>query len=332
MFFPHFSQKFHAALPDNKEQPIVITGHMRPDGDCIGSMVGMGLALQASGYQVNIYNNDPIPRTLENFQGNISYTVADKQMNLSENPFVIACDAADQERMGEQINHVFPEVNICVDHHITNEGYGSCNLIDPHAAATAEIIAGMFFDLEYPIDKDAAQALYIGIATDTGQFRYPSTTRRVFELASRLLECGANPGEASIALYDQELPQKMELLQRFLSRLERKCDQQLCLGYICGSDYEETGATYDDAEGLVDYARSLYGVEIGAILEERGNKLKGSLRAKEARMRVDILAGQFGGGGHACAAGFSVEGAEVKHFYSKFVNAVENHIRDLELD
>ena len=157
-------------------------------------------------------------------------------------------------------------------------------------------------------------------------FRFPSTSKRVFEIASRLLDAGVNPGRVSNLVYENESHAKIKLLQRFLASLKTELDGRVCIGSLPIGVYEECGAQIEDSEGLVDYARCITGVEIGVLLEERPTILKGSLRAKSPEMRVDQIAALFGGGGHACAAGFSTQNT-IKDFYPELVKCIESHIQ-----
>jgi phosphoesterase RecJ-like protein len=199
----------------------------------------------------------------------------------------------------------FPRAVASIDHHLSNDHGAEENLIDDAAAATAEILAGIAFDLGLAVDSIAAKALYAGIMTDTGQFRYASTTPRVFEIVGRLLRCGAEPAEAGFHLYERESFGRMKLLQHFLASLRLECDGRLCLGVLPIGIFEQTGTTGEDTEGLVDYARAIDGVDIGVLLEERPGMTKASLRAKDPAFRLDQVAALFGGGGHACAAGLN---------------------------
>jgi phosphoesterase RecJ-like protein len=241
----------------------------------------------------------------------------------------VTVDCADKKRIGDRLIELFPEVALNVDHHISNKAYAKENLIIATASATAEILAGFYMDLGYEIDAVTAQALYVGIATDTGQFRFPSTTPETFEIARRLCEYGAQPSVAAHELYECETFAKIKLLQNFLNSLSMEFDHRVCVGLIENGVYAETGATIDDSEGLVDYARSIAGVDIGVLIEDRDGALKGSLRAKNPFYRVDQVAKQFNGGGHACAAGLNVENSSIKEFYPQLMEALGKHLETL---
>ena len=212
-----------------------------------------------------------------------------------------------------------------MDHHVSNNHYAHLNFVLSDASATGEILAKFFLDCEMKIDPTTADALYVGIATDTGQFCYSGTNASVFEVCRKLCEYGAEPSLVAHELYEREKPGRVQLLQRFLASFQMEHDNRVCIGTIQNECYEETNTQPEDAEGFVDYARSMEGVEIGALVEERSGQLKGSLRAKDACYRVDLLAKQFSGGVHACAAGFNVNKALVE-FYPELVDAIGQHL------
>src|SRR5581483_421148 len=220
----------------------------------------------------------------------------------------------------------YPAPVAVIDHHLSNLGFASFNLVDSSSAATCEILAGVLFDNGLPVDAQAAQALFTGILTDTGQFRFNSTSRRCFVLAGELVARGANPADAGYELYERETEGKLRLLQHFLASLRLECNGRVCVGILPAGIFETTGSNAEDTEGLVDYARSIDGVAIGALIEERPDgSVKASLRAKDPAFRVDLIAAQFNGGGHACAAGLNLKtGAE--NFYARLVATLARRV------
>jgi len=145
-------------------------------------------------------------------------------------------------------------------------------------------------------------------------------------MVQSLLECGANPAAAANDLYENESYARIQLIQAFLASLEMHLDNRVCVGTITDAMYKQTGATIDDADGLVDYARSIKGVEIGVLVEERSGAIKGSLRSKDPKYRVDQIAQVFGGGGHACAAGLNVSDASIETFKPKLLSEITNQL------
>jgi phosphoesterase RecJ-like protein len=295
------------ALEAARGQRIWVAGHLRPDGDCIGSQVGLVRVLRALGYDAVAINGDPVPQNLRDLVQDTPFV---HEVPADQTPaagVTITVDCSGRSRIGEKLSRALPPSLLNIDHHISNPGDAAFNWIDAESPATGAILAEIFFAAGYPVDAITANALYAGIATDTGQFRFPNTRGEVFELVARLCEAGAEPARVAAAIYEQESFARLHLLQRFLHSLELSADGKVCLGVVTQKDFSETGALTEDSEGLVDYARSLAGVAIGVYLEDRGNFIKGSFRAKEEKYRVDQIAAQFNGGGHACAAGFRVE-------------------------
>ncbi len=302
-FFPELAQRFAQVLPRLQGRRVVVIGHARPDGDCIGSQVALARLLAVHGIEVHCANGDPVPRRLAYLAPEHVFHSAD---SLPAGDYTaVLVDCADLARVGAKLAARFPQPLLSIDHHLGNNHGAAENLVDHAAAATAEIIAGIAFDLELPVDATTAKALYAGIVTDTGQFRHASTTARVFELVGRLIACGAEPVEAGYHIYERESFGRMKLLQHFLSSLRLECEGRVCVGVLPLGIFEATGTGPEDTEGLVDYARAIDGVEIGVLLEERPGMTKGSLRGKNPALRLDRVAAQFGGGGHACAAGLN---------------------------
>lgn len=283
-------------------------GHARPDGDCIGSQVALARVLATRGHEVICVNSDPIPRRLAFLAPGMPFLRTDDALRDSTDYAAIFVDCADHARAGERLKVRFPAPVGNIDHHLSNIGYAETNLVDSASAATCEILAGVFFDNGLTVDAQAAQGLYTGILTDTGQFRFTSTTRRTFLLAAELMARGAKPTEAGFELYERETTGKLQLLQRYLSSLTMECDGRVCIGTLPNGVFEETGSTAEDTEGLVDYARCIDGVDVGVLIEERPDgAVKASLRAKDPAYRLDRIAAQFNGGGHACAAGLNLK-------------------------
>lgn len=239
-------------------------------------------------------------------------------------------DCADYARTNLRLCERFPSPLGCIDHHFSNHSSARINAIDPSASATAELIAGMAFDAGLEISPENACRLYMGIATDTRQFTTPSTRPKTFEIAARLLECGADAAGVAVELYQRETMGKLKLLGRFLETLELFENSRACIGVLKAGIFAETGSEKADSDGLVDYARSIDGVEIALLLEQMPNGVKGSLRAKTPDMRVNEIAARFGGGGHLAAAGFTAEGERLETFRDKIVAIVGEHLREYD--
>lgn len=313
---------FRELLEELRGLPVAILGHIRPDGDCIGSQVALCRVMRALGWDAVAVNGHAVPRVLTPF---VEGTPFHEANGFSvDGRRALAVDCSDAERLGVDLRGLFPNVDGQIDHHLSNTRFARRNLVRPEASAVAEILARLFLDLRLPIDPVTAQALYMGIATDTGQFRFPAVSAEVFSICGRLVELGARPAVAANFLYERESRAKALLLGRFLASLQFYCAGRVCVGILNRHVWAETGALREDTEGLVDYTRLIDGVEIGVLLEEREEVTKGSFRSKDPSHRVDLLANQFNGGGHACAAGFNPR-LTLEEFWPRLLSALENH-------
>ncbi len=321
--YPQFTTGFAVLLQELKGKRVVVIGHQRPDGDCIGSQVALCRVLLAQGIDAICVNPDRVPRRIRFLVGDTPFFQRDEVRH--DGRLALYTDCADHGRAGERMRQLYPEAHACVDHHLSNYGFAKHNFVDTDSAATAEMLAGMFLDARLPIDRTTAQALYTGIMTDTGQFRFASTSVRVFHLAAELVARGADPALAGQELYERESFGKLKLLQYFIGSLKLECGGRACVGVLRNGIFEDIGASVEDTEGLVDYARSVEGVEIGVLIEERPGMIKASLRAKHGGLRMDTLAAQFNGGGHASAAGLNCP-TTLGEFYPKLLAALKQRL------
>jgi phosphoesterase RecJ-like protein len=319
-YYPAFAPRFAALLAALPAGRLVVIGHARPDGDCIGAQVALARVLRALGREVVCANPDPVPRRLQFCVGDTPFVLG---ANLGAGDWTaLFVDCADLARAGDRLSARFPAPFASFDHHLSNPGFATHNLVDPDSAATCEILAGLCSDQGLALDPTAATALYAGIATDTGQFRFHSTTRRTFLLAAELVAAGARPAEAAAELYERESRGKLKLLEHFLASFQFECGGRVCIGVLPAGSYEGTGTQPEDIEGMVDYARGIDGVDVGVLIEERAGGIKASLRAKDPACRVDRVAALFGGGGHACAAGLNVKGGTPAGFRAQLLAAL----------
>jgi phosphoesterase RecJ-like protein len=331
-YYPEFSDGFAGILSAVAGRSVAVVGHARPDGDCIGSQVALARVLAARGSATMCVNPDPVPRRLAFAARGMKFIRTDEAILLPEDTVAVFVDCADHARAGERLKARFPNPAGCIDHHLSNSGFATINVVDSHSAASCEILAGIFIDAGLPIDAGTATALFTGIVTDTGQFRYNSTSQRCFVLAGELVARGASPPEAGYELYERESAGKLQLLQNFLASLKMECGGRVCIGMLPPGIYERTGTTAEDTEGLVDFARCVDGVDIGVLIEERSDGgVKASLRSKDPLCRLDLVAGQFGGGGHACAAGLNKKGGAAE-FRAQLLGALEERLRIMDAE
>jgi phosphoesterase RecJ-like protein len=327
-FYPELSPRFAGFLAELPGRKIAVVGHARPDGDCIGSQAALARVLRARGHEVACLNPDPVPRRLEFVVAGLKFL---RPAGFTADDYTaVFVDCADHDRAGEKLRERFPSPFGNIDHHLSSASFARHNFVDPTSAATAEILAGMLFDNGIPIDAATAQALYVGILTDTGQFRFNSTSRRTFLLAAELRTRGADPAKAGYELYERETAGTLELLQQFLASFRFEGGGRICIGLLPDGIFAETGTKPEDTEGMVDYARAIDGVDIGVLIEQLPDGIKASLRARDPRYRLDLIAAGFNGGGHACAAGLNLKGETLDSFYPRLLAALENRLRTVE--
>ena len=328
MYFPFFKKSFRNLLSDLGEHPILVLSHVRSDGDSIGSQVALIYLLRALGKEALGVYPDGFAGYLEPFIEGVPFL---SQEALGDRKYtVITVDCASYERVGMDLSSARSEVFANFDHHISNTGYGEYNFVGGELSSTAELIAGLALDADLPITPQTAQALYLGIASDTGQFRYNTTSRRVFELASKLLEYGASVSKHADCLYNHLPFERLALLGQFLTTLKLELEGKVCIGYLKQSFYETSHASLEASEGFVDYVRDIKGVKVGVLLEERlDGQLKGSLRANSDHFRMNELAQKWSGGGHGAAAGFNLE-TTIEAFYPKLLEGLRTHLEQVK--
>lgn len=327
MHYPRFAARFAVLLSELRGKKVVVIGHQRPDADCIGSQVALCRLLRSHDIDAVCMNPDKVPRRIKFLVGDTPFLQRD-EIPRGER-MAIFTDCADHGRAGDKIREMYPAPVACFDHHISNQGFARFDFVDTASSAAAEVLTGLFLDADLPIDRVTAQALYTGIMTDTGQFRFASTSERVFRLCAELVARGADPALAGQELYERESMGKLKLLQHFISSLKLECGGRVCIGVLPLGIFDSTGATVEDTEGLVDYARCIDGVEIGVLLEERSGTIKASLRGMHSVYRMDTLAAQFNGGGHASAAGLNYP-ATLAEFYPRLLASITQRLNEID--
>ncbi len=277
--------------------------HVAPDGDSIGSTLGMVRALRQAGKTAIIVGVDPVPRIYHFLPGWDTLFVPWDQV---EGEWDLACflDCGDLQRVGAAEPVVRKaKRNLNVDHHATNTAYGEYNYLDFSAAAVGELAYLLLRQMNLPIDTEIATCLYTSIVADTGGFRYDSTGPGTHRIAADLLEAGAKPYEVASAIWENESLARLALLSRALATLQLDPTGKVAWIYITREMMEQTGARDEDAEGIVNYARSIAGVEVGLCFREAGDgRVRVGLRSRR-QIDVGAVAVCFGGGGHARASG-----------------------------
>ncbi len=299
-----------------KNSFLVVT-HKNPDGDAIGSSFALYNVLKELGKTV--YIEIPTkPAYIYDFLDD--YNAVEITTNSKDVEVVIALDSAEMHRCGLDKEYVKDKLLINIDHHKTNPGFGNINLIEPEAAAVGCIVYDILKSNGLPITKKTAEYLYLSILTDTGSFRYSSTSPKTFKVAAELLEKGVEPWYIASNVYEREKPETYKLLSLTLDTLELHLSGKLALLYTTQDMFKRTNTTADNTESFVNFARSIRGVEVGVFLrEDEPNVFKISIRSRGS-VDVSEVAAKFEGGGHKNAAGGTLR-APLKEAKKKIIDA-----------
>nr|WP_245302219.1 bifunctional oligoribonuclease/PAP phosphatase NrnA [Symbiobacterium terraclitae] len=284
-------------------QRILFFMHVQPDGDSIGSTLGMIRALRQMGKEAVMVGVDPIPPMYHFLPGWDSYRVEWQDV---DGEWDLSCflDCGDLERVGDALPAVQRgRRTLNVDHHATNTAFAEFNYLDFSAAAVGELAYRILREIGAPIDPETALCLYTSLVTDTGGFRYDSTGPSTHRVAADLIELGARPYDVAQAIFETESLPRLALLARALQTLRLDGGGRVAWMVITREMLREAGAQEHDAEGVVNYARSVSGVEVGILFKETPDgRVRVSLRSRKTA-DVGAVAKGFGGGGHARAAG-----------------------------
>ncbi len=284
-----------------------IVGHMRPDGDCIGSQLGLALALRNEGKKVTVWNQDAIPLKYKFLVGD---GLIEKPKAGQKFDCVIATDCASYERLGTAGDCVKQrKVLINIDHHATNPRYGDVNWVSPREPSTGELIYRLLKVARWPITPPIADLLFAAISTDTGSFQYPNTRPGTFHAGAELVTRGANLAKICDEVYQSYPLSRAKLLKHVYSKFRLTDNDRIAWLWLKKKDFTRTGAESDDTEGLIDHLRAIEPVVVACVFEEIEPEMtRISLRSKSDKVNVSEICGQFGGGGHPAAAGARIPG------------------------
>jgi phosphoesterase RecJ-like protein len=317
----------------NSAEKIVLASHVNPDGDAIGSLIALGKALDYLGKEVFLFNASIIPavyrflpfvdRIDQKIDPAVAYDTA------------IILDCGNMERVGEAAGYIktLPTI-INIDHHVTNSGFGHCQMIDTSACATAEIVYRLIKRMDIPIDSAIGYALYTGILTDTGSFRFSSTNQSAFAICEEMVAAGVNPYDVAQHVYGTYSLGRIKLLNLAIDSIEISKNGKLSMMTLTQSMLAETGTQPEDIDGLINYAKRIEDVRVAALIQEQKNGCHSrpgcdhrhlyhvSLRS-DGTVDVAAFAAAFGGGGHSSAAGFNIS-TTLTELKAKIVTLSEN--------
>ena len=287
----------------------ILLSHVRPDGDAIGSQLALGFALMAMGKSVRLINEDGLPENLAFLPG--AELIESPPADPIDVEVAIALDTATKPRLGDGALHAASKAKIWlnIDHHISNPKYGDFNLIDSTSPATGQILYDLITHLGLPMPAETRDAIYVAVSTDTGSFQYPSTTAKTYEMAADLIRRGLDVGTINSQTYDENPYRRLELMRALLHTLERSPDGIVAHWEMRDQTRLDLALRPEDSEGLIDIIRAIRGVQLAVFFEELPDgKIRVSMRSKDRRLDVCKIAMEFGGGGHALAAGIRMKG------------------------
>src|SRR5881227_1162557 len=300
-----------AAVADairSRDRFLLVT-HENPDGDALGSILALKLALDQLGKDsvMYLYGDAPLPAEYS------FMPLAELRRRLPDDwreRVLIAVDCANESRIGPE-----PEplegapLALDIDHHHDNTRFGQINLILSKASSTGEVLRDVFAELGVELTPEIAEPLYIALVTDTGRFQYSNTTAKSLRLAAELVEAGADVHRIFRSVYETVQFAKLKLLARALERAQIYDGGRLVVSYLLRSDFADIGAAEAYSEGIIDYLRAVEGADMAALIREpprsNGPTRRVSLRASNDELDVSAIARKSGGGGHRQAAGFS---------------------------
>lgn len=291
--------------PISKCSSVALITHINPHGDAIGSSIALMHALEGMGKLVDVYCQDDVPSVFEFLIGSDRIKKPGNSTKMYD--LVIALDCSDVERMGDcgQImDRADRSANI--DHHISNTFYADINIVDENASATGEIVFGLINFLVKSMDKNIAEALYTSIVSDTGGFSFSNTTSKTHRIIADLIEWGANVDRISNLLFKNHSLEWVRLLGQAINSLNIYHNGQVAIMHITQEMLKNVGATEEQSDGIIQYAKDISGVELAIVLrEENTSTTKVSFRSQSV-IDVSALAQEFGGGGHKRASGCTI--------------------------
>lgn len=292
----------------SENNDFLIVGHSIPDGDCIGSLIGLKLAMAALGKRVRVLLQDPVPPIYLYLFG--SDQVLNPNQVIDAEPNLIYLDCSDLERTGDRVAAILdgPRQVINIDHHKSNSMFGNLNYVDHQAASTAEIVYKLLVNLQVDIDTAIANALYVGIFQDTGGFQHNNTSPETFRTAAALMEKGVDLDAVQHNLFESKSREELLLLSLALSSITSSCDGRIAWMILKHHDVAAIGALQICPEGIINHTLTIKGTEVGLLFRELSpGTIKVGFRSN-SDIDVSALAARFGGGGHPRAAGATLTG------------------------
>ncbi len=282
---------------------ILIATHVYPDGDALGSQLALGNILENLGKEVFLYAEERVSHIYDFMPG--CERLNTHLPDLGALDCAIALDCGDRYRLGREMDFLLKmHPFMVIDHHAGHKNFGDLRWVEPHRSSTAEMVYDLAVALAAEVSYDAAYCLYSAIVSDSGSFKYESTSAHTFEVAGELIAKGVRASEVADKLFDNYTVNRLHLLESVLATLELYADNRIALITATREMFASTGATKEDTEDFINFPRALSSVNVVAFFKEvEDNRLSVSLRSK-GNGDVSQVANKFGGGGHRNAAGF----------------------------
>ncbi len=302
---PQIVRRIIEAVRDCKT--VCIVGHVRPDGDCIGSQLALALALRNEGKKVTCWNENDVPQKLRFLDRRDLFS---KPRAGQKFDCVIATDCASFERLGTASKHVGDRrLFINIDHHASNTRYADINWIVGHEPSCGELIYKLLRAANWPVTQEIADCLFTAVSTDTGSFQYPNTRPMTYHVAGELVKRGADLAKICDEVYQSYSLSRVRLLRHVYNNFRLTHGDQIAYFWLKPGDFTRTGADRNDTEGLIEHIRDIEPVVVACAFEELEPGItRISLRSKNGRVNVNEIAAEFGGGGHKAAAGARIPG------------------------
>ncbi|NLI16108.1 MAG: bifunctional oligoribonuclease/PAP phosphatase NrnA [candidate division Zixibacteria bacterium] len=284
----------------------LLTSHQDPDGDSIGSLIGLNNYLKRLGKKTMVYSQGIIPSKYV-FLDSEGVIKSEAPKTSSDFPVAIILECPRFERIGFVKNLIGPQTLIVnIDHHEDNEMYGRVNIVDKDACAVGQILFDIFNSAGGSFDADVAGPLYAALISDTGCFKFSNTTSRCLNTAAVLVEKGARPKSIAENIFSSFTAATLKMVGYVLQNMRLYADGKICVFKLAKNDPAKFGASMENSEGLIDYSMMIKGVEVGVLLKEVDSKtVKVSLRSRDG-IDIGSFAGKRGGGGHLNASGFTL--------------------------
>jgi bifunctional oligoribonuclease and PAP phosphatase NrnA len=293
---------------------VAVTTHVGADGDAIGASAALVSLMRSLGAAAVFCHAEEVP-------GYLRWLLPEEIFReLPEGHDLLVVDTSRADRAGVPVPEVGARLNL--DHHEDNPFYGEYNLVNPRAAASAEIVADLYIELGVPMEKEAAEAIYAGIRTDTGDFRFRNISPRAHELVADLLRAGVVPAEVHERINRRGSLEQLRIVGVSLAKAQRY--GEVLISTVDNADYERTGAGELDSKEAIDQLRSVAGIDVVAHLREVPEGTKGSLRSET--VDVGEIARLFGGGGHKLAAGYTRPGMRPEEAKEELLGALEGRV------